>query len=141
MAHMKQSHGPIVYHNRDDSDGTSFRASCEWCCYRSWRDGDGHVCTFRQQTREIRPIPDIENTPDWCAMRAGMLEDAREMHDFERMGLDKMTRPELLAEVRLIRETFRPWPLSRTGAYVLRRALRAAWLAAETAGIEDEGRT
>lgn len=65
---MSRSFGPIVYHEPDGS----FRASCEWCALRGYMDR--HVCNYGNR---VRPLPDIKNTPEWCEMRADMLDDAR----------------------------------------------------------------
>ena len=68
---MPRSFGPNVHHNDDGS----FRATCNWCTFRHWHDGDGHICTLNH--RSPRRIEDINDTPDWCEMKAGMLRDAR----------------------------------------------------------------
>ncbi len=59
----KRSFGPIV---QQEPDG-SLRAHCSWCCFRV-----GDTCTH---VRPSRRIPDSENTPEWCEMRAQMLAD------------------------------------------------------------------
>lgn len=58
--------GPAVIHEKD---GT-FRAVCTWCHFRIHAS-----CTFEQP---YKTIPDSNNTPDWCQMKADMLRDAKD---------------------------------------------------------------
>ena len=66
MSKPPRTFGPAVHH---EEDGT-FRASCTWCHFRVHTH-----CTFEQPSRVI---PDSNNTPDWCQMKADMLRDAKE---------------------------------------------------------------
>lgn len=62
---MLRTFGPAVYH---EPDGT-FRPVCTYCVLRT-----GNSCTYTDHQREI---PDVTETPEWCAMRDDMIDDAR----------------------------------------------------------------
>jgi len=87
----------------------------------------GH-CTAAKPTREL-PAGD-NRAPDWCEYRASALDDARELDDFHILGLDAMTRPELLKLAKDLPDDHRPKPLSKATKYQLQRAIRADRLAA-----------
>ncbi len=87
----------------------------------------GH-CTDGKPSRALPNYTD-NRAPDWCQYRASALDDAQEMTDFHTLGLDVMTRPELLRAVRNISDEFKPKPLTKASAYKLRRSIRAARLA------------
>lgn len=67
---MLRTFGPAVYH---EPDGT-FRAVCTYCMLRI-----GNKCTYSDHRRVVRgrEIPDVTETPDWCAMREEMIADAK----------------------------------------------------------------
>lgn len=67
-----RSFGPSVHY----SEGKFERASCSYCIFRNWRSGQT-MCTH---TSDAKPIPDTENTPDFCTMLAGALRDAEQMN-------------------------------------------------------------
>ncbi len=67
-----RSFGPSVYHNEDGS----FRASCGSCIFLT-PQGTTNMCRYRQ--RQMQEVLDPRNTPDWCEMRDGMLQDAKDM--------------------------------------------------------------
>lgn len=64
--------GPIVVHK----DG-EFRASCAYCIFRAG-SGANNIC---RHVKPSRTIENIEDTPDFCEMKAGMLWDARMAED------------------------------------------------------------
>ena len=115
-----RSFGPAVHHEKD---GT-FRPSCNPCIFRRWNDaGQAHSCSH---VKPERIIPDTSNTPEWCEMRDGMLRDAQEMADFERLGIAGITRDALLRKVRELPPELQPKPLSKAKAHALRQAIRRA---------------
>lgn len=67
---MLRTFGPAVYH---EPDGT-FRPVCTYCVLRI-----GNACTYSDHRRpdHSREIPDVTETPEWCAMREDMIADAR----------------------------------------------------------------
>lgn len=67
-----RSFGPIVRQTEGCDD---FHASCDWCMFRTYRNGS-QMCRYVDPLREI---PDPANTPEWCSMREGSLRDARDM--------------------------------------------------------------
>ena len=118
------SFGPVVVHTEGTAD---FDARCYsggvMCIFDV-----GGTCTHVKPSRKIETEP---ATPDWCEMKSSALEDAREMADFSRMGLDRMGRLDLLAEAKRIPDEFRPRPLTKAKAHTLRRAIRKARLASD----------
>jgi hypothetical protein len=121
---MTKTFGPVIHHDKIVGDFTAA------CAYK------GHYCfllvgrTCTDDRANPRKIPDVGETPDWCQYKAWMLADAREMADFARMGLDRMSRPELLTLARKLPDEHRPRPLTKTRRYDLMKAIRAARLAA-----------
>ena len=127
MYQYQKTFGPIVIEG-DDEKG-SLVAKCI-------TRGSGTIfgCMFHiggRCTDQKRDLPEgAENvTPDWCKFLKGALADAAELDDFRRMGLDKMTRAELLRAARNLDPDYKPSPLNKATAYQLRRAIRSARLA------------
>ena len=72
---MTKAFGPVVVVNPKTSEIE--RVHCNWCIFRTWRDG---VCACRYADDNApRPIPDPGATPDWCEMKAGAIRDATDM--------------------------------------------------------------
>lgn len=65
-----RSFGPSVF---CEPDGT-FRPSCHSCTFLVLYGKD--MC---RHVNPMRAVPDPSNTPEWCAMRAPMLRDAKDM--------------------------------------------------------------
>jgi len=126
MYQYQKTFGPIVIEG-DDERG-SLVANCI-------TRGGGTVfgCMFHMGghcTDQKRDLPkDTNVTPHWCKFLEGALADAAEADDFRRMGLDEMTRAELLRAARNLSDEYKPSPLNKATAYQLRRAIRAARLA------------
>jgi len=126
MYQYQKTFGPIVIEG-DDERG-SLVANCVT------RGGETVFgCMFHiggHCTDQKRDLPEGTNvTPDWCKFLKGALADAAELDDFRRMGLDKMTRDELLRAARNLSPDYKPSPLTKATAYQLRRAIRSARLA------------
>ncbi len=118
---MHRSHGPSVYFDRETGEPV---VKCStrtiYCGFLS-----GGRCT---EDKMGRKVPDDRTTPEWCGL-LDVVEDAREMIDFDRMGLTDMRRPELLIMAKELPDEFRPQPLNRANVWMLRRAIRKAKLA------------
>lgn len=117
---MPETFGPSVYFDKDTKEPVARCAGggC-WCFLLS-----GNLCRDHKPPRELPEGSDL--APDWCKYRDSMIEDAREMRDFDRMGLTDMTRDALLTEARSLPPEFRPKPLHKAKAHQLRRAIREA---------------
>lgn len=116
---MTRTWGPIV-HKRDED--VTFTASCArrpyFCTNLANRS-----CHF---VKPPRTVDDSSVTPEWCPMRDSALSDAQEADDFHRMGLDRMSRQELLTICRTIPEEMRPKPLTKATVRQLCLAIRQA---------------
>ena len=119
---FRRSAGPVVFFARDTGRVVAKCAMSGIFCGSLY----GRTCTYHDTRREV---PKDFVTPDWCEVLPGALEDAHEMHDFDRMGLTDMRRPELLAMAKEIPDEFRPKPLNRANVWMLRRAIRKAKMA------------
>lgn len=126
---MIRSFGPIVTKDRDTGE---YRACCShragFCDMLRGCETEGWRCTYG---KEPRPIRNPKETPDFCEMRSGMIEDAKEMDDFARFKLDRKSRPDLLEIAKGIPTEFRPKPLHKVSKFALQRAIRQAMLAQE----------
>lgn len=66
----QQSFGPAVVHNED---GT-FTAIFSYCMFRI-----RETCTWQHLPNGDKVLPQgTEETPDWCEMKAQMLEDVKQ---------------------------------------------------------------
>ena len=56
-----------------------FVGTCEYCTFRTHLSGRPEIDACREKQAEApRPIPNVQDTPEWCPMLAGMLRDVAE---------------------------------------------------------------
>lgn len=72
---MSRSFGPVVIINPSSREVE--KVHCNWCIFRSWREGKT-VCGYQDRANP-RDIPDPSATPDWCDMKAGNVRDSLDM--------------------------------------------------------------
>jgi len=69
---MTRSFGPAVISTASDTQID--RVTCSYCMFRNHHNG-ADACTYKDRSNPT-PIPDPQNTPDWCEMKAGAVRDA-----------------------------------------------------------------
>lgn len=76
---MTRSFGPVVVVNPNTL--AVDRVHCNWCIFRSHHGS--HTCTYQGNLvpalKGHRTLPDPSETPDWCQMKAGAIQDSLDM--------------------------------------------------------------
>lgn len=72
---MSRSFGPVVV--VDPSTNEVDRVHCHWCIFNDYRP-TGRVCSHIHRSNP-RKIEDPDETPDWCKMKAGNIQDTLDM--------------------------------------------------------------
>jgi hypothetical protein len=72
---MSRSFGPVVI--VDPKTNEISKVHCGWCIFNDFRDG-GRACSHVNRANP-RKIDDPGNTPEWCEMRAGNVQDTLDM--------------------------------------------------------------
>ena len=70
---MSRSFGPVVIVNRDTNQID--KVHCYWCIFLN---NPTKTCSHPDRSNP-RKIPDADNTPDWCEMKADAIRDAEDM--------------------------------------------------------------
>ena len=122
---MQKTFGPAA----TETEGKPLQISCRTArtyCFLLYGSNNCH------DVKPPRPVPDTNNTPDWCKYRAQTENDAAERNDYRRMGLDRMNRPQLSAFLKSLPQYARgidptskkPWRLTEMNAEMMRHAIR-----------------
>lgn len=131
---MRKTFGPSVVHDEKTDNLTAYCARSGMYCFLL----QGYTCIDEKPSRVV---PKGWVTPDWCKYRAGMMDDIREMRDFETMGLAGLTRAELMPIMKEVPAEFRaqdtvnkrPFKLNEHNADMMRCAIRKFRLASGAA--------